>query len=185
MPCSTHLHLSQAAADPQPTQSARLADRCCLPQRRKFDIKSLHQSRQRLVRAAAPDSAQQSNNSEHSSGSKSQIEQLKKPNVLHFGDPAGSSGKLQIFINNALLNQIARHHDTCCVPTALVQSALPSPEQSRQESKPLLGTEASRGAPNASGVKSATLRYDLPTPAVAVRNLVRRLILFSLWLSIC
>lgn len=146
MPCSTHLHLSQAAADPQPTQSARLADRCCLPQRRKFDIKSLHQSRQRLVRAAAPDSAQQSNNSEHSSGSKSQIEQLKKPNVLHFGDPAGSS--------------------------ALVQSAPPSPEQSRQESKPLLGTEASRGAPNASGVKSATLRYDLPTPAVAVRNLV-------------
>ena len=55
---------------------------------------------------------------------------------------------------------------------ALVQAALQSVEQAKQEAAPLLGTEASRGAPNASGVKNATLRYDLPTPAVAVRNLV-------------
>ena len=56
---------------------------------------------------------------------------------------------------------------------ALLQSLPSSSEQPRQESKPLLGTEASSGAPSASGVKSATLRYDLPTPVVAVRNLVR------------
>ena len=62
-----------------------------------------------------------------------------------------------------------------CGPAALIQSVPQSTEQAKQESKPLLGTEASRGAPNASGVKNATLRYDLPTPAVAVRNLVRAL----------
>ncbi len=55
---------------------------------------------------------------------------------------------------------------------ALVQAPLRDAEQSKKESIPLLGTEASSGAPNTSGVKNATLRYDLPTPAVAVRNLV-------------
>lgn len=58
-----------------------------------------------------------------------------------------------------------------CLDAALV----PTPahvEQGKSDSTPLLGKEGSSGAPNASGVKNATLRYDLPTPAVAVRNLV-------------
>ena len=39
---------------------------------------------------------------------------------------------------------------------------------------PMLDRQPSKGraTPVVSGVKNATLRYDLPTPAVAVRNLV-------------
>ena len=69
---------------------------------------------------------------------------------------------------------LSRHGFNTDDSTALFQSVPQDTEQPKQESKPLLGTEASRGAPNASGVKNATLRYDLPTPAVAVRNLVSR-----------
>ena len=58
------------------------------------------------------------------------------------------------------------------LPAALVQSPGQIAQQANTEPSSLLGTEASTGAPNSSGVKSATLRYDLPTPAVAVRNLV-------------
>lgn len=38
---------------------------------------------------------------------------------------------------------------------------------------PAIRTSGVRGVPQAGGIKNATLRYDLPPPAVAVRNLVR------------
>lgn len=70
------------------------------------------------------------------------------------------------------------HSDCCssliasCWHAALVPAPAQDAEHAKSEVSPLLGTEATRGAPNASGVKNATLRYDLPTPVVAVRNLV-------------
>lgn len=39
---------------------------------------------------------------------------------------------------------------------------------------PAIKTSGIRGTPQAGGIKNATLRYELPPPAVAVRNLVRQ-----------
>ena len=46
------------------------------------------------------------------------------------------------------------------------------------DAAPMLDRQPSKGraTPVISGVKNATLRYDLPTPAVAVRNLVCMLV---------
>ncbi|KAL3161142.1 hypothetical protein ABBQ38_009517 [Trebouxia sp. C0009 RCD-2024] len=146
MPCSSQLHHPQA---PAVSQLGRSADSVSRRQLGIYQSAAVsHQRRQRLARATAtPRSTRQGSNSGNSDATdETKVGKVTKPNVLHFADPAGSS--------------------------ALFQSVPEGTEQPRQESKPLLGTEASRGAPNASGVKNATLRYDLPTPAVAVRNLV-------------
>ena len=95
--------------------------------------------------------------------------ELKTPNVLHFPDAIGSTGATPAKAANfwtwtRLLTQYGA--------AALVQSPAQTAEQAKAGSSSLLGTEASTGAPNSAGVKSATLRYDLPAPAVAVRNLV-------------
>ena len=47
-------------------------------------------------------------------------------------------------------------------------------ESPSSDAAPMLDIEPSKGraTPVMSGIKNATLRYDLPTPAVAVRNLV-------------
>lgn len=86
---------------------------------------------------------QPSSSTQDNNGSKGKVGEVTTPNVLQFSDPA-----------------------------ALIHSPAQDADQTKSEGSPLLGTEASRGAPLVSGVKNATLRYDLPTPAVAVRNLV-------------
>ena len=47
-------------------------------------------------------------------------------------------------------------------------------ESPSSDAAPMLDIEPSKGraTPVISGIKNTTLRYDLPTPAVAVRNLV-------------
>ena len=79
---------------------------------------------------------------------------------------------LQVYCLPVVMHKVFYKELMPCMYAALIHSPAQDADQTKSEGSPLLGTEASRGAPLVSGVKNATLRYDLPTPAVAVRNLV-------------
>lgn len=133
---------SSLAAAPAPVHQSAPELRCS---RRP---KSVHRHRHGLKPITLTVSATQPSRNSGGQGPKGKVGELglKTPDVLHFSEAIGS--------------------------TALVQSPGQTAQPANTEPSSLLGTEASTGAPNSSGVKSATLRYDLPTPAVAVRNLV-------------
>lgn len=143
MPCCTLLQSPQALVR---STAARRPASLFLGRSGRSSHSRLHNSRNSSRLAAEPASAKPASSSKDGAEARQKLEDLKKPDVLHFSDPAGSA--------------------------ALVSAPAQQAEHAKSEGSPLLGTEASRGAPNASGVKNATLRYDLPTPAVAVRNLV-------------
>ena len=58
----------------------------------------LHNSRNSSRLAAQPASAKSASSSKDSAEAQQKLEDLKKPNVLHFSDPAGSAGQSTAFV---------------------------------------------------------------------------------------
>eukprot|EP00884_Botryococcus_braunii_P002694 jgi/Botrbrau1/12425/Bobra.0229s0021.1 len=75
------------------------------------------------------------------------------------------------------VRRISRYSPTAGPPKNIdKESDLSNTEKKQPVPKegPAIRTTGVRGVPQAGGIKNATLRYDLPPPAVAVRNLVEQ-----------